>query len=112
MARNSLGPTRYTRDPYQLPGVVEVGMGSNVPLSETGFLLEVKVDGQEPMPGQPIADRDPIGQRVAWTGDVLRFIPVSGDWRTVVGNTKDEGLDAEPRPVLYGSEPPDAREHP
>jgi predicted permease len=49
-------------------------------------------------------DRDPIGQRVAWTGDVLRFIPVSGAWRTVVGvvgNTKDGGLDAEPRPVLF-----------
>jgi predicted permease len=136
-----------------LPGVVEVGMGSNVPLRGTGFLLEVKVDGQEPVPGQPIpraefrtatpeyfraagipllggrefastdradaarvvilnetlaerlfGDRDPIGQRVAWTGDVLRFIPVSGDWRTVVGvvgDTKDEGLDAEPGPVLY-----------
>ncbi len=49
-------------------------------------------------------DKDPIGQRVAWTGDVLRFIPVSGDWRTVVGvvgNTKDGGLDAEPLPVVY-----------
>lgn len=49
-------------------------------------------------------DRDPIGQRVAWTGDVLRFIPVSGDWRTivgVVGDTKDGGLDAEPFPVVF-----------
>jgi len=49
-------------------------------------------------------DKDPIGQRVAWTGDVLRFIPVSGGWRTVVGvvgDTKDGGLDAEPRPVLF-----------
>ena len=49
-------------------------------------------------------DRDPIGQRVAWTGDVLRFIPVSGDWRTVVGvvgDTRDEGPDAEPAPILY-----------
>ncbi|MGQ0642059.1 MAG: ABC transporter permease, partial [Gemmatimonadaceae bacterium] len=49
-------------------------------------------------------ERDPIGQRIAWTGDVLRFIPVSGDWRTivgVVGNTKDSGLDAEPFPVVY-----------
>jgi putative ABC transport system permease protein len=49
-------------------------------------------------------DRDPIGQRVAWTGDVLRFIGVSGDWRTVVGvvaDTKDGGLDAEPRPVVF-----------
>jgi putative ABC transport system permease protein len=49
-------------------------------------------------------DRDPIGQHVAWTGDVLRFIPVSGAWRTVVGvvgNTKDGGLDAEPLPVVF-----------
>jgi predicted permease len=48
--------------------------------------------------------RDPIGQRVAWTGDVLRFIGVSGDWRTVVGvagDTRDGGLDAEPGPVVY-----------
>jgi predicted permease len=49
-------------------------------------------------------NRDPIGQRVAWTGDVLRFIDVSGDWRTVVGvvgDTKDGGLDAEPRGVVF-----------
>jgi len=49
-------------------------------------------------------DKDPIGQRIAWTGDVLRFIPVTGDWRTVVGvvgDTKDGGLDSEPRPVVF-----------
>jgi predicted permease len=49
-------------------------------------------------------DRDPIGQRVAWTGEVLNFIPVSGDWRTVVGvvgDTRDAGLDSEPSPVVY-----------
>jgi predicted permease len=48
--------------------------------------------------------RDAVGQRVAWTGDVLRFIGVSGEWRTVVGvvgDTKDGGLDAEPRPVVF-----------
>jgi putative ABC transport system permease protein len=48
--------------------------------------------------------RDPIGQRIAWSGDVLRFIGVSGDWRTVVGvvgDTKDGGLDAEPRNVVF-----------
>lgn len=49
-------------------------------------------------------DADPINQRVAWTGDVLRFIPVSGDWRTVVGvvgDTKDGGLDAPAVPVMF-----------
>jgi putative ABC transport system permease protein len=49
-------------------------------------------------------DVDPIGRRVAWTGDVLRFIGVNGDWRTVVGvvgDTKDGGLDAPPVPVVF-----------
>ena len=48
--------------------------------------------------------RDPIGQRIAWTGDVLRFIKVSDEWRTivgVVGDTKDRGLDAAPRPIVF-----------
>jgi putative ABC transport system permease protein len=48
--------------------------------------------------------KDPVGQRVAWTGDVLRFIGISGDWRTVVGvvgDTKDGGLDAAPVPVMF-----------
>ena len=47
---------------------------------------------------------DPIGRRVAWTGEVLSFIPVSGDWRTVVGivgDTRSASLDAEPRPAMY-----------
>jgi putative ABC transport system permease protein len=50
-------------------------------------------------PGQ-----DPLGRRVAWTGDVLRFIPLSGEWRTVVGivgDTRDAGPDAPPPPALY-----------
>ena len=53
---------------------------------------------------QLFPDRDPIGQRIAWTGEVLKFIPVSGDWRTVVGvvgDTKDGGLDAAPRPAVF-----------
>ncbi|HUF26745.1 MAG TPA: ABC transporter permease [Gemmatimonadaceae bacterium] len=49
-------------------------------------------------------DRDPIDRRVAWTGEVLQFIGVSGEWRSVVGvvgDTKDGGLDAEPRGVVF-----------
>jgi predicted permease len=49
-------------------------------------------------------DRDPLGQRVAWTGDVLNFIPVSGEWRTVVGvvgNTLSASLEAAPHPAIY-----------
>jgi predicted permease len=49
-------------------------------------------------------NQDPIGRRVAWTGEVLKFIPVSGDWRTVVGvvgDTRDTGLDAAPTPTMY-----------
>jgi putative ABC transport system permease protein len=50
-------------------------------------------------PGQ-----DPIGRQVAWTGEVLKFIPVTGDWRTVVGvvgDTRDAGLDSDPTPTVF-----------
>ena len=49
-------------------------------------------------------DRDPIGQRVSWTGEVLKFIGLSDEWRTVVGvvgDTRDGGLDAPPRGVMF-----------
>ena len=56
-----------------------------------------------------LADRlfpneDPIGKRIAWTGEVLRFTPLTDEWRTIVGvagNTQDGGLDAEPRAVVF-----------
>ena len=56
-----------------------------------------------------LADRlfpneDPIGKRMAWTGEVLRFTPFTDEWRTIVGiagNTQDGGLDAEPRSVVF-----------
>jgi predicted permease len=56
-----------------------------------------------------LADRlfpneDPVGKRIAWTGDLLRFTPISTDWRTVVGvvgNTQDGGLDAAPRTAVF-----------
>ena len=47
---------------------------------------------------------DPIGKRVAWTGEVLQFVPISPDWRTVVGiagDTRDEGLDTGPTATMY-----------
>lgn len=47
---------------------------------------------------------DPLGRRIAWTGDILRFTPFTGDWRTivgVVGNTRDAGLDAPSRPAAF-----------
>jgi predicted permease len=49
-------------------------------------------------------DQNPLGRRVAWTGDVLRFIGMAGDWRTVVGviaDTKDAGPDAPAPMALY-----------
>src|SRR5262249_2547841 len=49
-------------------------------------------------------DRDPIGQRITYTGDVLKFIGMHEEWRTVVGvvaDTKDGGLDAQPRNVIF-----------
>jgi predicted permease len=49
-------------------------------------------------------DENPIGRRVAMTGEVLKFSPFSGDWRTVVGvvgDTRDRGLDGDPTPTMY-----------
>ena len=136
-----------------LPGVVEVGVGSPMPLRRSDVRFDVKAEGKplaagEATPGaelrtaspeffraagvplvsgrefastdgpgagmvviinQVLADRlfhgeDAIGQRIAWTGDVLRFTPISGDWRTivgVVGNTRDGGQDAAPQNVVF-----------
>ncbi|NUQ50914.1 MAG: ABC transporter permease, partial [Phycisphaerae bacterium] len=58
----------------------------------------------EALAEQLFPGQDPVNRRVAWTGDVLRFTPISGEWRTivgVVGNTKDGGLDATARPAMY-----------
>jgi putative ABC transport system permease protein len=58
---------------------------------------------------QTLAERlfpelDPVGRNIGWTGDVLRFIGISDEWRRVVGvvgNTKDGGLDATPIPAVF-----------
>jgi putative ABC transport system permease protein len=49
-------------------------------------------------------NQDAVGRRVAWTGELLKFIGLAEKWKTVVGvvgTTKDGGLDAEPRPVMF-----------
>jgi putative ABC transport system permease protein len=144
---------RMQRDVRALPGVVDAGLGSPVPLRSSDIIFEVKalerplatgeampradyrtanptyfsaagiplIAGREfsttDLPGsasvviinKTLADRlfpnaDAIGKQIAWTGDVLRFTPIRGDWRTivgVVGNTQDGGQDAPPRPVVW-----------
>ncbi|MGQ0712856.1 MAG: ADOP family duplicated permease [Gemmatimonadaceae bacterium] len=141
------------REIAALPGVLEVAIGSPLPLRSSDVQFDVKADGKTLAPGAPmpraefrvagpeyfraagiplvkgreftttdekgsakvaiinqtLADRyfpgeDPRGKRIAWTGEVLRFTPISGEWRTivgVVGNTRDGGLDAEPRPAVF-----------
>jgi predicted permease len=136
-----------------LPGVIEAGVGSPMPLRSSETRFDMKTEGKSlavgeawPKPemrsanpeffsaagipllsgrafastdgpgagkvviiNQTLADRifpgeDPVGKRVAWTGELLRFTPLTEDWRTVVGvvgNTQDGGLDAEPRAVVY-----------
>ena len=50
-------------------------------------------------------DDDPLGRRVAWTGQVLSVIGMQENhWRTVVGvvgDTRDNGPNADAPPVLY-----------
>ena len=141
------------RETRALPGVIEVGIGSTMPLRTTDFMLDVKVEGKaldagEAIPNaefrtaspeyfrasgipllqgrefaatddwgsprvvivnQTLAERffpgeDPIGRRIAWTGEILKFTPISPDWRTivgVVGTTQDGGLDAKPGLVVF-----------
>jgi putative ABC transport system permease protein len=50
-------------------------------------------------PGQ-----DPLGRRLTWTGEVLKFIGLKEEWMTVVGvvaDTKDGGLDKAPVRALF-----------
>ncbi|MBV9879646.1 MAG: ABC transporter permease [Gemmatirosa sp.] len=53
---------------------------------------------------QLFGDENPIGRRVAWTGAVLKFTPISDQWRTVVGvvgDTRDQGLEGDPTPTMF-----------
>ena len=141
------------REVAALPGVMEAGVGSSLPLRRSDVAFEVKAEGKTLAAGeatpraelrtadpdyfraagipllqgrffettdgpasgkvviinQAFADRlfrseDPVGRRIAWTGEVLKFTPITDEWRTVVGvvgNTQDGGLDAQPRPVVF-----------
>lgn len=147
------GYERLKREVQALPGVVAVGVGSDMPLHANWGPLEVKAEGRSLVVGEAIPQADvrtadpdyfnaagipllkgrvftttdqpgsarvvvinealaarlfpgeePIGKRVAWTGDVLRFTPFSPEWRTVVGvvgNTRDRGLDADFPPAMF-----------
>ena len=49
-------------------------------------------------------DQSAVGKRIGWTGDVLRFIGLSDEFREIVGvvaDTKDGGLDAEPVAAVF-----------
>lgn len=144
---------RMRREIRALPGVIEVGLGSTMPLTRTALAFDVKAEGTPLAVGEAIphadlrtaspeyfraagipllkgrefsttdragsgrvviinrrfADRlfpneEPLGKRVAFTGEILQFTPISSEWRTivgVVGNTQDGGLDAEPRLVVF-----------
>ncbi len=53
---------------------------------------------------QLFGSRNPIGRRVAATGMIVKFTPVTGAWRTVVGvvgDTRDQGLEADPTPAMF-----------
>ena len=144
---------RMRREIQRLPGVIEVGVGSTMPLRRTPLDFDVRAEGKPPaagaatphadlrtaspeyfraagiplLEGREFSPRDrpgalkvvivnrafadaffpgeaPLGKRIAFTGEVLRFTPVSDEWRTivgVVGNTQDGGLDADPRLVVF-----------
>jgi predicted permease len=53
-------------------------------------------------------DENPLGRRVALTGELLRVSRASGEWRTVVGvvgDIQDDGLDKPPVSALYYPNP-------
>ena len=152
-AANKLLYEQMRTDIRALPGVIEVGLGSTMPLRSSSFYLDIKAEGKQlatgeavpnaefrtagpeyfraagvpllqgrefattDQPGgarvaiinQALAERffpgeSPLGKRIAWTGEILKFTPVTGDWRTivgVVGNTRDGGMDAEPKAAVF-----------
>jgi predicted permease len=149
---NKLMYERMRAEIRALPGVVEVGVGSTVPLRVAQFGFDINAEGRAHAAGEPVphADlktaspeyflaagiplisgrqfrdsdapgaakvlivnqtfvdkvfpgEDPIGKRIAFA-DPHMPTPFGTDMRTivgVVGNTRDGGLDAKPRAVLF-----------
>ena len=141
------------REIRALPGVIEVGLGSTMPLRKSALAFDIRAEGSPRLEGEAIphadlrtaspeyfraagiplvqgrefhdtdragsgrvvivnqalvdrlfAGRNPLGSRIALTGEVLRFTPFSDEWRTIVGvagNTRDGSLDAEPPLVMF-----------
>jgi putative ABC transport system permease protein len=136
-----------------LPGVIEAGVGSPMPLRSSDVRFDVKAEGKalavgEGIPraelrtanpqffdaagiplvkGRPFAttdgpasgkvvivnqtladkffrNEDPVGKRIGFTGELLKFTPLTDEWRTIVGvvaNTQDGGPDAASQPVVF-----------
>ena len=155
-AADAAAKSQYTRVQQELraiPGVIEVGVGSPLPLRGSGVGFPIKAEdhalpsgaavprgefrianpeffrasGIPLLSGREFTANDvrgservviinkqladlffpgesPIGKRIAWTGEILKFTPISGDWRTVVGvvgNLQEGGPDGKPRNAIY-----------
>jgi len=107
--RATLAPGEATPRAEFRPANPEYFRAAGIPLlAGREFAATDLLEGAGPVTiiNQAFADRlfpgvDPLGKRIA-VFDVVRFI--YGDWVTVVGvvgNTRDEGLDAEPQPVMF-----------
>ena len=53
---------------------------------------------------QLFGDADPIGHRIAPTGEILKVTPFTDDWRTIVGvvqDARESGVERDPEPTVY-----------
>jgi len=105
------------REVAALPGVIEVGVGSPMPLRRSDVVLDIKAEGVTPAPGEatPRAELRTVGPEYFRAAGIPLLEgrpfaaadgagPISGDWRTIVGVTRytqDGGLDADARPVVF-----------
>lgn len=108
----------YPAQPGQPPHLAEYRTATPEYFQAAGMriLAGRGFEGTDVIDGAPVAivnealahrlfgEDDPLGRRVAWTGDVLQFIGMKGGWMTVVGmvnDTNDRGPDEAPPAALY-----------